>query len=739
MSDTHSSTTSTSATTTTTTPSNPLLIVEYNMLEQSLASPSIPWILTLPPSLISRINLHLKKHPHTHTPTSGVNRVARVIDDWGSLHKHVSLIYHKHWHRNRNVRNYKALRRMFGCDLTKYMPCNGVPNDDHPKGLDNVSILSRDALSISSGGSSNGVAIPTLQNILHSVLTEDGGGVRESMEFGETSSNSDDEYDSSSASSSLPATVFKYIKHLQSKVYDWPVRGPRILKLITNNFGHGMEEEEEGVASSSSASSYFPPPSMYGDLSTTTKKTSALNLGPHLPDVIVLLECDAHGPASQTIDPPSSSRRRLSDATLRFCSPSDDEEDSYNHPSELPFLDDIASDNDLKKDMSFSTALNQMGYHSLLFESPSCKNSGIAVFARVERFEVEGFETKKDDTSGRDVSLNLKIRSGPLPPPTRSSSSSSSSSQSPPPSLLSVDLLDIYPDGGDDDPPKYFAPGDRKICGVCPLLFKEIKDNNTPNQKKKKSRLLLLPTHLMTSSRDTFTPYIGAVRSRELESISTIAKRYVGSDDKVVFLGDFNINLRPKGHKKAASAAAAATGSGAAAGSTDGARDDAESFIFEGLIQPSTTCEVETGSEASILEPLRFETGYKPSTTSSGEDPSSASSFKWSRNDGCSLVLRDVYEGYNKKAFTDDHHQQQQHIIGTSRNAMRIETIDYVFYEKKEMDVVWRSELLLKGRGKTQEGEDKVIDHDHDEDDGRMPNETEPSDHIPVVVLFDVK
>lgn len=75
----------------------PLKFLSYNILEQSLSSSTIPWLLTFPPSFLPLLE------------TLGHNEESLT-----SLKKDIETEYKNNWHKNIPAGNYKMLRTLFG-------------------------------------------------------------------------------------------------------------------------------------------------------------------------------------------------------------------------------------------------------------------------------------------------------------------------------------------------------------------------------------------------------------------------------------------------------------------------------------------------------------------------------------------------------------------------------------------------------------------------------------------------
>ncbi|CAE7195005.1 unnamed protein product [Symbiodinium sp. CCMP2456] len=231
--------------------------------------------------------------------------------------------------------------------------------------------------------------------------------------------------------------------------------------------------------------------------------------------------------------------------------------------------------------------------------------------------------------------------------------------------------------------------------------------------------VLFCTTHLMTASRDLH----GRVRTDELCTINSLMSDLVNPHEAVIFCGDFNINSRGHSHdfiwkKKFLK------------GEKDVKKDRFVKVLqdFDSIsqqkykIRSKTIGEVQeidaNGDalikfECNVDDPARLEwvsqkdfkhmrsldhTGY--------EKDREERRFVWERSDGREVKMRDAYDdiyGSNDASST---------ITG-----MREETIDYVFFDEEMLCLKRKSALKCPGV---------------------MPNDQEPSDHIPLVVTFDL-
>ena len=211
---------------------------------------------------------------------------------------------------------------------------------------------------------------------------------------------------------------------------------------------------------------------------------------------------------------------------------------------------------------------------------------------------------------------------------------------------------------GMDGKVKEWGVNDRRSVAVGRVQF-----------KGREGSLVVLASHLQTKSKDKEgrVMYPGEVRAGELEFIKKVFEEQVevGEDDVVVFGGDFNANIR---------------------GTTFEERD-----VLRGV------CRVGGGGEGGEVK--KFDTGYVKGENGEG-------SFVWK-----GVELKDCFEGINSMT-----HNERGEAIGSSVNAVRCETIDYIFANR---EVLARNEFVVEGvQG--------------------IPDETNPSDHLPVIATIKI-
>jgi len=124
---------------------------------------------------------------------------------------------------------------------------------------------------------------------------------------------------------------------------------------------------------------------------------------------------------------------------------------------------------------------------------------------------------------------------------------------------------------------------------------------------------------------------------------------------------------------------------------------------------------------------LRFETGFRSVRCHGALGTLSEHlALHWKTSDGSTKILRDAIEGINcleggpgpspdGPVSAGQETISGQHIYGSSHNAARVETIDYVWVDTSHLEVLGRSSLVTTMP------------------DG-MPDSDNPSDHIPLLV-----
>lgn len=175
---------------------------------------------------------------------------------------------------------------------------------------------------------------------------------------------------------------------------------------------------------------------------------------------------------------------------------------------------------------------------------------------------------------------------------------------------------------------------------------------------KSTGRIVSLCTaHLMTTSRDSAktNKFPGEVRSGELAALRSLVESQVQADDALVLVGDFNTDAK-----------------------------DAKN-LFSGQIEASDS--------AKLCE---FETGFDISTEI----------FEWDTH-----RLKDAFAAIHRwgEGVGEDKYC-------TSRNANRVEWIDYIYYDCNQLETLRLSDCQTPS--------------------SLIPDERNPSDHVPLIAKF---
>jgi len=237
---------------------------------------------------------------------------------------------------------------------------------------------------------------------------------------------------------------------------------------------------------------------------------------------------------------------------------------------------------------------------------------------------------------------------------------------------ISVDLMEEYHPRKEVGETAIMDMQDRKNVGMC--AFELVSTADSANGTALPQRLVVIGAHLMTTSRDNakMSCYPGEVRAFEIAKIRELAASFVQPTDAVIFTGDFNINIR----------------------------GSAEVNVLAGTLplEPGSTPAEDLAPLASSLQ---LDTGL---VNDAGE-----MRFCWKRIDGSPLILRDCHSVLNAQESDAD-----GKVLGTSHNAARVETIDYVWYDEQHFTVEKASPLIAPWPNGT-------------------PDAHNPSDHIPIL------
>jgi endonuclease/exonuclease/phosphatase family metal-dependent hydrolase len=218
-------------------------------------------------------------------------------------------------------------------------------------------------------------------------------------------------------------------------------------------------------------------------------------------------------------------------------------------------------------------------------------------------------------------------------------------------------------------------PADRRNAGFCRLRHKATGKIVT-----------VCATHLMTTSRDgpKTNRFPGEVRAGEIARIRKLVQEFCchqeDNDDALLLVGDLNTDAK-----------------------------DAKT-VFGGEIMSSSY-----GNDDPPPPPLMFDTGFNAAT----------SSFQWG-----SRSMVDAFEHQHQWGTQEDEDDDDDDDAITSkkkkkycssRNASRIEWIDYVFYDQHRLKCHHVAESLVRVPPT------------------QIPNEIHPSDHLPLFASFEFK
>eukprot|EP00614_Pseudopedinella_elastica_P030862 CAMPEP_0172623460 /NCGR_PEP_ID=MMETSP1068-20121228/128940_1 /TAXON_ID=35684 /ORGANISM="Pseudopedinella elastica, Strain CCMP716" /LENGTH=610 /DNA_ID=CAMNT_0013432031 /DNA_START=30 /DNA_END=1862 /DNA_ORIENTATION=+ len=336
--------------------------------------------------------------------------------------------------------------------------------------------------------------------------------------------------------------------------------------------------------------------------------------------------------------------------------------------------------------LSFGEAMQAAGYHALLFEGPKGDGSGIGVFAKASKLRVArtaGSQVSSDLGVDDSQPVNRVVSCGGWKPGAALGAFDFHETHHPIPRTPHSSGSGAGSVGHGTYECEPVPLSDRKHCAVAAFEFlsDDVSDDEAEHGAGGRRRVVVLGCHLMTTSRDNPSKvyFPGSIRAQEIAAMRRIAAEFgVGPSDAVVVAGDFNTNVR------------------------EGDGSVSERFVLEGVI-PFGGRE----SDASGAPSVEFPTGYQA-------ERDVASALVWERA-GAPLVLRDAYEGLNRRQVDD-----QDVVLGTSHNAARVETIDFIWYDQDWLSPVSRSPLAAPWPDPT-------------------PDRANPSDHIPVLVEFAVK
>ncbi len=341
---------------------------------------------------------------------------------------------------------------------------------------------------------------------------------------------------------------------------------------------------------------------------------------------------------------------------------------------------------------TFSDAMRAVGYHSILIDSPKHDNANCGLFAKASMFGLPPLQDSGMPSDGDGVGssnstsdpVKFTARCGAADEVTAATAVTGND----PPCVAAFDCFEQWhslnsPSVDSTEMPR----ADRKSFGVAALNLLD------PAAANGCQRVVCVIAHLMTTSRDCDSKvmYPGEVRAHELQTIRDKVSKYIKPTDAVLFCGDFNIDLIQNKQRHV--------------------------FLGEIPLGPNGKA---TATEKGIAAPhtLRFDTGYS-TDVHEGYDCSGGGNLKlcWTATDGTIRVLFDAFDGINclESGPGPGADAGQDFLYGSSHNAARVETIDYIWVDEEHFDVVGRSSLVTPMPDGT-------------------PDIDNPSDHIPLVV-----
>eukprot|EP00051_Salpingoeca_urceolata_P011828 m.146999 g.146999 ORF g.146999 m.146999 type:complete len:629 (-) comp17273_c1_seq2:159-2045(-) len=476
-----------------------LVVVQYNMLEASLASAAVPWLFQIP----KRLKARLANHDHV---------VERVRSE-----------YLTHWHKNGATgKHYGLFRRLFSVDVVD-ADCQALV-EAKANGLEGVTLRGSNRFAYGTGSTSVVTEALTLAGVLrHTVRAKARTATGHSQPTAApTTSHTDTKVENlpktqqqlppeqplDAAAIQLANDIFAYVADRNATVLGWPVRGPRILDLITNQ-GPVCER-------------FFGPVEL------------ASGEGPH---VVVIEEYDCHMPS---VNAPAlcyaQSGGGGGDRVKQRVKQRQGESEGDNRHAPVGFAD----------------ALRSRGYHVTLFEAPRLNGHGICVAVRADTLQPSGWKvaaTKQPATAdgGTDGATaggrnHEELLLGTVSP-AHTLAESCFRAQS-------VDLHELYhPVPGkhaaeqEVPAPLEQPPGQRRSVGMGAFEF-------VPGHALEGQSVVILAAHLMTASRDNASKVLfpGEVRSGELERIRKLTSEFVRPTDAVLFCGDLNCELDRDAH-----------------------------------------------------------------------------------------------------------------------------------------------------------------------------------------------
>lgn len=164
-------------------------VVTYNILAKSLGTNTIPWVMTVSPSMQQRIQ----------------EATSLPFKEW--VDTSLKPEYMAHFHKNFAAGNYATMRSFWG--TSKCQSPQDIPKDLYGLTWTDENVASYNSDSHSHGGDAdvpNMIQATTLQGMAQKTLPD-----------------------------AVARDFFKQVSASEEQIYAWPVRGPRIFATITTN------------------------------------------------------------------------------------------------------------------------------------------------------------------------------------------------------------------------------------------------------------------------------------------------------------------------------------------------------------------------------------------------------------------------------------------------------------------------------------------------------------------------
>eukprot|EP00300_Choanocystis_sp_HF-7_P002610 c11973_g1_i1.p1 GENE.c11973_g1_i1~~c11973_g1_i1.p1 ORF type:complete len:516 (+),score=115.87 c11973_g1_i1:476-2023(+) len=467
------------------------------------------------------------------------------------------------------------------------------------------------------------------------------------------------------SSPELAMRLFQNVQDASDNIFEWSKRGVNLFRTMTNSVA------PKQLTTGAEDNAWFVP-----DYHSRFFQPIGVAEG-ELPDLIILTEYDVHA-GGHGLEP-------------------------------LQFLPERSPEH-------FDSAMRAVGYHTILAEGVKNDGGGIGIFAKKAVFDlldinnqpircdapidvvlrVSGEQTVKDSNGAPMQGVELRAESTDLKETWHRRRSIENNEP------LDVSNAEIE-----------MSKQDRKVVALVALAFAQ----GLPAAGQ---RIVVLGSHLMTTSRDTdaMTHFPGYTRAREIASVRERVREFVRREEAVVWGGDFNINMR--GYSELSVLRGRIQGlsqkidTGFFGGKKFDSDDDDDDEGGEGKSDGHDKAVNQThghSKDKGVLSEIGcfshfFRSFLGPSLSHRHK------LFRWQRCDGDPLIMADAFEGHNHLTEYEDGSR-----VGTSHNASRLDTIDYIWYDKTRLEVVSTSPL-------------------HAPDPA--PNAHNPSDHIPILARLRV-